>query len=616
MNFYLKEVSFIVSEVLEKIKKVGKNTKFPNMVLVVSLILTIGVTYLFYQSSKNKDLLRFNNEVLRVQAVIENKVNLYLALLKGGRGFIESSKQLTREDFANYVRNLELDKNYVGVQGIGYNKIVLPNERETLIEQMKSEGFADFKMFPESERDLSQAIIYLEPLDEPNKKAIGFDMSTESNRRAALERARDSGEAAASAKVTLVQENENDQQSGFLIYLPIYKNGELPSTVAERRQNIEGYIFNPFRAGDFLNEVQKSASASDVAIKIYDGEATQENLLAQTDAKIGKDFTNQINEEYAEQEELDVGGRKWIVKYNTLPAFAEQSSLGWTPLILLIGVIFSFLLFGLTFWESAARAKMQIIAAELFESEKQQQTLFENEQKARLSAEQANKTKDEFISVVSHELRTPLNAIAGWTRILRTDSLSNNTKNLALDKVEKNLHSQIELVEQLLGYSQIISGNINVEEGKVDFSKLFEATFLEIETTARDKKIEFLKDNKLNAHQILGNEDKIKIVIYNILSNAVKFTNFGGKVEACTSINDGNIQMIVKDNGKGISPDYLPHIFDRFRQADNSITRVHGGLGLGLAISHHIVKLHKGTIEAKSEGIGKGAIFTVKFPFV
>ena len=605
-----------MSEVLEKIKTVGKNTRFPNMVLVVSLILTIGVTYLFYQSAKNKDLLRFNNEVFRVQAVIENKVNLYLALLKGGRGFVETSKQLNRRTFADYVKNLEIEKNYVGVQGIGFNKIVLPNERETVYKQMKSEGYSDFKMFPESERDSYQAVIYLEPLDERNKKSIGFDMSTETNRRAALEQACNSGEAAASAKVVLVQENENDHQSGFLIYLPIYKNGELPSTIEARKQNLEGFIFSPFRAGDFLNEVQKNASVSDVAIKIYDDEATQENLLAQTEAKLDKDFTNQLSEEYARQEALDVGGRKWIVKYDTLPAFAAQSSLGWTPLILLIGLIFSFLLFGLTYWESAARAKMQVIAAELFESERQKQTSLENEQKARLSAEQANKTKDEFISVVSHELRTPLNAIAGWTQILRTDSLSTNTKNLALDKVEKNLRSQIELVEQLLGYTQIITENIDVEDGKVDFSKMFEIVFQEIEAAARDKEIEFLKDNQLNGHYVLGNEDKIKIVIHNLLSNAVKFTHIGGKVEASTVIDEENIQMIVRDNGKGISPDYLPRIFDRFHQADNSITRAHGGLGLGLAISHHIVKLHKGTIEARSEGIGKGSTFTVKFPFV
>jgi signal transduction histidine kinase len=208
-----------------------------------------------------------------------------------------------------------------------------------------------------------------------------------------------------------------------------------------------------------------------------------------------------------------------------------------------------------------------------------------------------------------------LNAIAGWTRILRTDNLSNNTKNLALEKIDKNLRSQTKLVEELLDYSQILSGNINVEGVKVDFNKVFENTYQEIESKAKEKSIELLKDNQLNGHVILGDEDKIKIVIYNLLSNAIKFTHTGGRIETQLLEYDGEVQMTVKDNGKGISPDFLPHIFDRFSQADSSITRSYGGLGLGLTISNHIVKLHNGKIEANSEGLGKGSIFIVKFPY-
>jgi signal transduction histidine kinase len=268
----------------------------------------------------------------------------------------------------------------------------------------------------------------------------------------------------------------------------------------------------------------------------------------------------------------------------------------------------------MTYWEASARAKLQTTAAELFELEKQKQTLLEKEQTARLSAENANKTKDEFIAVVSHELRTPLNAIAGWARILKTDNVSANTKNLALEKIDKNLRLQTHLVEELLDYSQIISGNINVEGKKVIFPDVFECSCREIEEKAREKSIEFIKDNQLNGHTILGDEDKVKIVIHNLLSNAVKFTHSGGKVEASVKQEGDNIQIIIKDNGQGISPEFLPHIFDRFNQADNSSTRNYGGLGLGLAITNHIVKLHNGTIKAQSEGKGKGSVFVVKFP--
>jgi len=603
-----------VSKSLNNLTDDNSTTKFPFLVLAVCILLTIGATYNFYQSAKNKDLIRFSNEVKRIQLAIENKINLYVALLKGGRGFVESNREINRENFSEYVKSLELEKNYVGVQGIGFTKIVAAEEREAFVEKMKSEGYVEFNIFPTAEKNSYRIVTYLEPFNELNQKSIGFDLSSESNRNEALDRARDSGEAASSAKVNLVLEKEGFLETGFLIFLPIYKNGKLPVSVEDRKKNIIGYIYSPFRASDFLSEIQNDKSASDIKLKIYDGEVDTENLLTKTADPQKLTASNEIEENYTAQNDLNVAGRKWIIQYDSAQSFTAQSSLGWTPFIFIIGAIFSFLLFGMTYWETSARIKLQTTATELFELEKQKQGLLEKEQKARLSAEQANNTKDEFIAIVSHELRTPLNSIAGWTRILKTDDLSDNTKKLALEKIEKNLRSQTKLVEELLDYSQIVSGTIKFEGNEVNFSDVFEITFSEIEPTAQEKNIEFIKDNQLNGHRVLGDEDKIKLVIYNLLSNAVKFTHSGGKIESAVMENDGTIQMIIKDNGKGISQEFLPHIFDRFTQADTSITRSSGGLGLGLTISNHIIKLHNGTIEANSEGIGKGSVFTVKVP--
>lgn len=589
--------------------------KLPYLILAVSIFITIGVTYNFYKSAKSKDLIRFTNVISRVQSAIDSKINLYVALLKGGRGFVKSSRDLNQRSFADYVESLNLARNYAGVQGIGYNKIVTPSEIGKLTEQMKAEGYTDFRVFPAAEKESYQVIIYLEPFDEKIQNAIGFDMSSDIIRATALEKAADSGESAATGKVNLTVGNENDSQPGFLIFLPIYKNNEIPNTIEERRQNLAGYIFSPFGANEFLQEIQKTAAASDIAVKIFDGESKPENLLSQTVRNENRNFVNQIDNDYTAQRELDVEGRKWIIEYNSLTNFTEQSSVAWTPLIFLGGIIFSFLLFGMTYWETLARIKLQTTATKLLESETQKQGLLENEQKARFAAEQANSTKDEFIAVVSHELRTPLNAIAGWVRILRTDNLSHNTKQLAIEKIDKNLRLQAKLVEELLNYSEILSGNVIAGDKKVDFCKVFDNTFQEVEFIAREKSIEFVKDNQLNGHHVLGDEDKIKIVIYNLLMNAIKFTHSGGKIEAKALENEGNIQMSVKDNGRGISPDFLPHIFDRFSQADASSTRSFGGLGLGLTISKHIVKLHRGVIEADSEGLNKGSTFTMKIPY-
>ncbi len=597
-----------------KEKDFEKKTRFPFLVLAVSIFLTLGIAYNFYRSSLNKDTTRFNNEVSRVKSEIENKRDLYIALLKGGRGFVESAAELNRESFANYVQSLDLERNYKSVQAIGYDKIVLPEEREAFTKKMRDEGFEDFHIFPEGEREFYESIIYIEPLSEQNRKYIGYDIFTEKNRREALVRAGDSGMPTATAKVNLLLAGDANPQTGFLIYLPIYKKGKIPATVEERRKNLLGYIYSPFRSADFLDEIQKITATSDIAIRIYDGDSTPENLLSQTSFENSPKPVNQIEKDQSTENTIDITGRTWTIKYDSLPAFSEQSSINWTPLIFLSGIIFSFLLFGMTYWETSARLKLENVAARLTESEAQKQKLLENEQKARLVAEQANATKDEFIAVVSHELRTPLNAIAGWSKILKTNNLSTNTKNLALEKINKNLRSQTKLIEELLEYSQILSGNVSFEEKQLNFSDLFENTFKKIELQAREKNIEFVRDNKLNGHLILGDEAKIKIVIYNLLTNAVKFTDSGGRVETRLMADNGTVQMIIKDNGKGISSEFLPQIFDRFSQADTSSTRNYGGLGLGLTISKHIVNLHNGVIEAKSEGIGTGSVFTLKIP--
>ena len=603
-----------MQELSSKLKN-DKNQKiagFPYWILAISILLTVALAYNFYQNALNKDSLRFNNEVGRVQSQIENRINLYVALLKGGRGFIESSGELKRENFSKYIENLELEKNYAGVQGIGYGKIVSSDERAALLNEMAAEGYDGLETVAETQDKAFPIVRFYEPQTEANKKAVGNNISADESLRDALETARDSGTAVTSAKAKLIGE---DAKTGFLIFLPIYKNGGTPANLEQRRKNLTGYIYSSFRANEFLSEIQKNTTAYDIAIRIFDDESRQENLLAQTVLGDSQNVSGFLESNYSSNKDIDIAGRRWILEYNALPAFTERSSVGWTVLIFLCGIIFSLLLFGITYWEVSARDTLQKTAEELFELQGQKQILLEKEQKARFAAEQANRAKDDFIAVVSHELRTPLNAIAGWTNILKTDNLSANTKNLAVGKIEKNLRSQTKLVEELLDYSQIISATgDDLAEKKINFSELFEIVFAEIAPRAREKSIELTKENKLNGQQISGSSEKIKLLIENLFSNAVKFTDSGGKISARVFQDEDNIQLSIKDNGKGISPEFLPHIFERFRQSENALTRNVGGLGLGLAITNHIVKLHRGTIEARSAGNGKGSIFTVKFP--
>lgn len=586
------------------------------LVLAVLILLTVGVTYNFFKSAKSKDNIRFNNHISLLESSIENEINLYVALLKGVRGFIETTPELDRSKFARYVSHLKLQNQESDASGLGYAKLVRADEREALTQKMNAEGFADFKIFPENERNFNQSVVYLEPFDERNKKIIGFDMLAEEQYREAMRRAAETGEAAVSGKVLLSREDGLDGQEGFIIFLPVYQNTQAASAGKRKAEDLLGFVFIVLKANSFFNQIYETIPDKDISFKIFDNETGGQNLLAQSESvnHTGLNFTGMTEEKHEAQNILEVGGRRWILQYNTLPVFAEQSSVGWTPLMLLCGFAFSFILFGMTYWEAAARAKVQKTAAELFEMQKQREILLENEREARRAAEEANATKDEFISIISHELKTPLNAIAGWARILKTHDLSRGTKELALQKIDKNLRSQASLVEQLLSYSEIISGKSVLKEEEVDFSELFEETLSQIKPLAEEKNIVLNKHNQLDHHLIRGDKEKIKIVIQNLLTNALKFTPGGGRVEAKVYESNGDVQMTVKDNGRGISAEFLPFVFDRYKQADNPNVRDYGGLGLGLTISRHIVNLHRGKIRVVSEGKGKGATFTVTFP--
>lgn len=601
-----------------KLRKIPKSKIYnlSYLVLAVLILLSIGITYIFYTSSRNKDIARFTNESKRLKSSIENRINLYIALLKGTRGFVEASTDLNNEKFFKYVNSLDLENNYAEVQGIGFTQSFNAKEKTSLENKIRSEGIANFRVFPDSPNPNRQAVVYLYPLTEINQRAIGFDMSTEENRRIALEKARDTGKPVATAKVRLIQETGEDTQEGFLIYLPIYNTNQNPEVFQNRISDLRGYVYSPFRARNFLTGIYNNSRDKDIAIRIYDNEVLPQNLLAETQHSEIDAYTRFGNETYITREAVEVAGRQWIVEFYTLPSFGEQSNIVWTPLIFFCGICFSFLLFGMTYWEAISREKLQNYASDLYDLQKEREILFENESKARKIAEEANSAKDEFIAIVSHELKTPLNTIAGWTRIIKSDDISKQTRELALSKIDKNLRLQAKLVEQLLTYSEIISKNTDFREDRVDFPKLVEEIFEENKTIAEEGEIVLSKENDAEKVFVSGDAEKLKTVINNLFSNALKFTPKGGKVRVKTSNQNGLVCFEIKDNGRGIDSEFLPYIFESYKQADTPNTREYGGLGLGLAISKHILKLHNGTIEVKSRGRGEGSEFIVKLPII
>ncbi|HLL71188.1 MAG TPA: ATP-binding protein [Pyrinomonadaceae bacterium] len=231
-------------------------------------------------------------------------------------------------------------------------------------------------------------------------------------------------------------------------------------------------------------------------------------------------------------------------------------------------------------------------------------------------AQEANRLKDEFLATLSHELRTPLTSILGWTNLLRSVKFDEVTSVRALETIERNARSQKQLIDDLLDASRIITGKLRLELKPTQLKSVVESACYAARPAAEAKGIEIQLALDPAASLVAGDAERLQQVVWNLLSNAVKFTPEGGRVEVGLARDGTHAQIAVRDTGQGIKTEFLPFVFDRFRQADQSTTRTHGGLGLGLAIVRHLVELHGGTVAAESEGIGAGATFKVMLPLI
>ncbi|WP_052672250.1 CHASE domain-containing protein [Aliterella atlantica] len=1092
----------------------------PYFVLAIALSFTAATTSYVTRTARTKDRLRFENAIARAQDDIINRSETYITLLRAGSGLFAADSNISRSQFRNFVNRLKLQERYPGIQGIGYSLRIQPQDKDKLVAAMRQQGIANFNLRPSYPRSEYHAIIYLEPQDRRNKVAIGYDMFTERTRRAAMERARDTGLAAASGKVTLVQEIDKQKQAGFLLYVPVYRNGDVPNTVAERRANLIGFVYSPFRADDLIQGVIPAKQYQGIALEIYAGkDINSENLLHRSTANVDN---SSYQPSFQAVETIDIAGTAWSIVFNSLPEFASSSESRFVPYIGFAGIAIALILFGITrslvtarntaessteaFRESSTRLRFALDAAQLgdwelelatqtakrslrhdrvfgheellpdwsyeiflqhvhpedreyvdrkfqhtlatnedwnfecrviwadksihwiwatgsvyrdahgnpirligivkeisdrklaeaaikaseeryrafisqssegiwrfelkqpitIETPEEEQieqfyqygylaecndvmaqmygfnsaaelvgvklgellpqsetqnieylrsfirsgyklnaaescevdaqgkakyflnnlvgivengylvrawgtqldisdrkqlqeslkqkaveqevllssipamvyykdvdlkyiamnrkaaeliersqdeivgktdydffpyaeatafcqedreviesgkpkwnieeavtgadgktrwmstsktpyvnsqgevtglvgitldisdrklaeeerdrfftlsldllcivgvdgyfkrinpafekilgysereiltqpyinfvhpedrdathaeaeklaageltTYFENrykckdgsykwlawtvvpvveagllyavahditnrktaemereqllrsEQTARATAEAANRMKDEFLATLSHELRTPLNAMVGWVQLLRTRKFDENTTARALETIDRNTKSLKQLIEDILDVSRIITGKIRLNFSTIELQPVIAAAIETVQPAASAKKIQIETILDPAIKQVFGDASRLQQVFWNLLSNAVKFTPNNGRIKVKLEIVESRIQVRVSDSGQGIEPDFLPYVFERFRQEDGTTTRNYGGLGLGLSIVRHLVELHGGTVRAESPGVGKGATFIVNLP--
>jgi len=573
----------------------------PYGLFVLAYGLSIAVSW--YLSSTAADTaedrarVEFDADAQQTRRQIQAGLNSYFEVVRAGAVLLSADNEINGSEFRRFVAGLQLRERYPGLEGIGFAQCVGGRSLRRLLRAIDLDG-NQVRVWPEGLRAEHCPTLFLEPVDQRNRAALGFDLASEPDLAATLDKARDSGEATASAKLPSLAVRETGWRGDFVLVVPVYRPGAV-NTVAGRRRAFMGFVFSPFNSEQLLQDMVASAPPS-IALAVYDGPVpAAERLLS---ARAGR----AINGRWATSDSVQIGGRQWLVDIVALdqPAAMTPPAARQT---LIVGVALSFLLFFIIAalvhaWEKAARQEGELRAAA--------EALHQSEAQARA----ANLAKDEFLAMLSHELRTPLNVVLGWVSMLRNGSVQGDRRGEALGIIERNARHQAELIEDLLDVSRIVNGKLRVRLGPVSMTPIVSAVVDSLRPSAETKGVAISMTAAGTPPSIRGDADRLHQIAWNLLSNAIKFTPPGGRATVDLTYDPSTVTLAIRDTGVGIAPEFLPHVFERFRQADSSSTRAHGGVGLGLSIVHHLVELHGGTITVASEGRDRGTTVVLTLP--
>jgi len=336
---------------------ISKSTTY--LVLFVGIVLSVLISFYTYQQEAKQEKLRFEIATKQITFLIQSRMDAYRQVLLGGAGLFYAADNVTRDVWREYVFAQKIESTFPGIQGLGYSTVVRAAEKESHIEAIRAEGFPNYTIKPEGDRSLYTSIIYLEPFNDRNKRAFGFDMYSEKVRNEAMTRAIESGDAAISYKVRLLQENSIDEQAGFLMYVPIYKKGSLLTTHKERLAAIQGFVYAPFRVKDLMEGVA-GGRFDRMDLEIFDGSQTDKKaLLFDSHPNIGG-----VSLGLTSQTKLTICGRDWTLHFGALPAFGEETDGYKHWIALAVGLLFSFALFGVVSYFAKMREMAEAIAKE------------------------------------------------------------------------------------------------------------------------------------------------------------------------------------------------------------------------------------------------------------
>jgi signal transduction histidine kinase/ActR/RegA family two-component response regulator len=603
----------------------------PLLVAAAALLLTASATGLAWTSARNRDGARFENAVQSATDRITARMEIYIALLRGAGGMLAAG-EISRADWRRYAGRLDVRVHYPGIQGIGYTRRVEPDSIDALVRRMRAQGAEGFRVWPDSARAEYHSILYLEPLDRRNQAALGYDMFTDPVRHEAMQRARDTGLAALSGRVTLVQEIEGPVQAGFLVYVPVYRGGEIPATMAARRVDLQGFAYAPFRAGDLFAGIFGTEKDPRVAFRVYDGRGTDaEHLLYDSRAEPDEPWPRS---RLTTRGTVEIAGRTWTLVFVPTPAFGTGSRGALVPMVALSGLLVSVVLFGLSRSQAVAQREAERNARDTAELAAQRQEharelraqmeeAHELNQElaaanraldtARAEAEEANRAKGQFLANMSHELRTPLNAIGGYADLLEMEIRGpiTDAQRIDLERIRYAQQHLLGLINDVLNFAKLEAGRVTFRMEPVSVEAALQQVETLIAPLAQRRQVAYRRLGADAGVQVCADPDKLQQILVNLLSNAVKFTDAGGEVCTGWELRDDHVDLFVRDTGRGMPAARLDSIFEPFVQVDADLTRTSQGTGLGLAISHELACAMDGDLTVESEE-GVGSTFTLR----
>jgi signal transduction histidine kinase len=552
----------------------------------------LAITFFSWSTAKNSikteqiTALEQNNNLLASH--VSESVNNYEDLLRGAAGFIESSNSVTREEWKSYVAAYEVNERYSGIQAIGYVENVSQDRKEEFVASMRLSWDQSYDIFPPSSAAIQIPIVYVEPENEKNSVAPGFDMYSEPIRQAAMDEARDSGKAVVSDAITLIQDwQEPRPYAGFLVFLPVYERKSELVTVDDRRLQSKGFVYIAFRLDKLIDFLPDERDQYGFILKTEDMIEDVAYKSTEYDALVADPKAQQSTDE------IVVLGKKWIIHGVVTPNIVSDSILTRPPNVLWGGLLFSLSVAGFIYLLLGNRAR----------------ALADKEAKGIQDA------KDELLALASHQLRTPATGVKQYVGMLRegfSGELDPSQRQL-LDKAYESNERQLTTINEMLFVARADAGHLNVRKKHLDFTELLLGVLEEQQKTVSERRQKMTLQIPERHLFVDGDSQFLRMAVENIVNNAFKYTKKGGRVYIILTKSKKAIELIVKDTGVGVATADQPLLFQKFSRIPNALTNEVSGTGIGLYLARKLVEAHDGSVDFVSVE-GEGSTVTITLP--